>query len=360
MSSRYGEVLPVSRPRLALPRQPQYAAVANASTPGSGIAPFLPVPSEPAGVYIIIHIFLFLFKLPFFATVSLAYFVVLQWFPLGSLVKKAILWMILGIPGVWWIDLQIDGVKKGSLAKKHEGRVPEPCDIIASSFTSPLDSLYLAAIFDPIFTASYPHTRQVECISLFAAIFRALSQPKEYPPKDAKLTNLKTLLAQHPQRVIVVFPESTTTNGKGILPFSPSLLTTPPQTRIFPISLRYSPADITTPVPGEYLTFFWNLLSHPTHVIRVRIAEVVYHTAQPEEGTETEDKYLANILDELAGGTATTSGTDALKGKTQKITAEERRTLDKVGEALARLGRVKRVGLTVRDKMDFIEAFSKS
>lgn len=92
----------------------------------------------------------------------------------------------------------------------------------------------------------------------------------------------------------------------------------------------------------------------------MRIAEVVYHTAQPEEGTETEDKYLANILDELAGGTATTSGTDALKGKTQKITAEERRTLDKVGEALARLGRVKRVGLTVRDKMDFIEAFSKS
>jgi hypothetical protein len=24
-----------------------------------------------------------------------------------------VLWAILGIPGIWWIDLQIDGVKRG-------------------------------------------------------------------------------------------------------------------------------------------------------------------------------------------------------------------------------------------------------
>ncbi|KIN01705.1 hypothetical protein OIDMADRAFT_121988 [Oidiodendron maius Zn] len=327
---------------------------------GSGIAPFFPVKSEPSGVYIILHIFLFFFKLPFFATVSITYFLILQWFPLGSLFKKAILWMILGIPGVWWIDLQIDGVKKGSLAKKHEGRVPEPSDIIASSFTSPLDSLYLAAIFDPIFTASYPHTRQVECISLFSAIFRALSQPKEYPPKDAKLTNLRTLLAQNPQRIIVVFPECTTTNGKGILPFSPSLTTSPSKTRIFPISLRYSPADITTPVPGGYITFLWNLLSHPTHLIRVRIAEAVHNTADNAETFEDKDIYLANILDNVVHGATTTSGADAPSSMSRNISAEERKTLDKVGEALARLGRVKRVGLTTRDKVDLIEAFSTS
>ena len=332
----------------------------NVSILGSGIAPFFPVKSESSGIYIILHIFLFFFKLPFFATVSITYFLVLQWFPLGSLIKKAILWMILGIPGVWWIDLQIDGVKKGSLAKKHEGRVPEPSDIIASSFTSPLDSLYLAAIFDPIFTASYPHTRQVECISLFSAIFRALSQPKEYPPKNATLTDLKTLVAQNPQRIIVVFPECTTTNGKGIMPFSPSLATSPPSTRIFPISLRYSPADITTPVPGEYATFLWNLLSHPTHLIRVRIAEAVHNTADQAEASEDKDRYLTNILDDLVHGTATTSGVAVPSSMARTVSTEERKTLDKVGEALARLGRVKRVGLTTRDKVDFIVAFSKS
>jgi 1-acyl-sn-glycerol-3-phosphate acyltransferase len=304
-----------------------------------------------------------MFKLPFFVGVSIAYFLFLQWFPLGSLFKKAILWMILGIPGIWWIDLQIDGVKKGSLAKKHEGRVPEPSNIIASSFTSPIDSLYLAAIFDPIFTVSYPHTRQVQYISLFGAILRALSKPMEYPPRNAKMTDLKTLVAEHPKRVIVVFPECTTTNGRGILPFSPSLLTTPPGTKIFPISLRYTPPDVTTPVPGQYWSFIWNLLSRPTHCIRVRIAEVVYNTSKPTAtAPEKKEKYLSNYLDTLGEDSARTSSTDtlaSLSDQSAEVNPEEKRVLDKVGEALARLGRVKRVGLTVKDKAAFCDAWSK-
>jgi 1-acyl-sn-glycerol-3-phosphate acyltransferase len=295
-------------------------------------------------------------------TVSVTYFLVLQWFPLGSLVKKAILWMILGIPGIWWIDLQIDGVKKGSLAKKHEGRVPQPSNVIASSFTSPIDSLYLAAIFDPIFTVSYPHTRQVQSISLLGAILRALSKPQEYPPNGAKMVHLATLIAENPQRCIVVFPECTTTNGRGILPFSPSLLTTPPGTKIFPVNLRYSPPDITTPYPGAYWSFIWNLLSQPTHCIRVRIAEVVYNTSKPEVVVEKKDKYLANILDQLAEDSAMTSSTDtltSLSDQNGEVNAEEKRILDKVGEALARLGRVKRVGLTVKDKLAFVDAWSR-
>jgi 1-acylglycerol-3-phosphate O-acyltransferase len=339
----------------------QKSIPANAFHLGSGIAPFFPVSSQPAGIYLPVHIFLFLFKLPFFITVSTTYFLFLQWFPLGSLVKKAILWMILGIPGIWWIDLQIDGVKKGSLAKKREGRVPEPTNIIASSFTSPIDSLYLSAIFDPIFTVSYPHTRQVQYISLFGAIFRALSKPQDYPPKGAKMTDLKTLLAEHPTRVIVVFPECTTTNGKGILPFSPSLLTTPSGTKIFPISLRYSPPDITTPVPGQYWAFIWNLLSQPTHCIRVRIAEVVYNTSKPTDA-EKKGRYLANFMDTPGEDSAMTSGSHTLTsigGQAGEANAEEKRVSDKVGEALARLGRVKRVGLTVKDKAEFVEVWSK-
>ncbi|TAQ86704.1 hypothetical protein B7494_g4971 [Chlorociboria aeruginascens] len=327
---------------------------------GSGIAPFFPVSSQPSGIYFPAYVFLFLFKLPFFFTVSTTYFLFLQWFPLGSLFKKAILWMILGIPGIWWIDLQIDGVKKGSLAKKHEGRVPQPSDIIASSFTSPIDSLYLAAIFDPIFTVSYPHTRQVQCISLFSAIFRALSKPQEYPPNGAKMTDLAKLLTKYPERVIVVFPECTTTNGRGILPFSPSLLETPPGIKIFPISLRYTPPDITTPVPGAYWSFVWNLLSQPTHCIRVRIAELAYNTSKPDTVT-VKEKYLTNFLDTLGDGSVNSS-TDtlgSLSDQNGEVNAEEKKILDKVAEALARLGRVKRVGLTVKDKSAFVGAWSK-
>jgi len=331
---------------------------------GSGIAPFFPVTSQPAGLYLPVYIFLFALKLPFFFTIATSYFLFLQWIPLGSLAKKAMLWMILGIPGIWWIDLQIDGVKKGSLARGNAQRVPGPSSIIASSFTSPIDSLYLAAIFDPIFTVSYPHTRQVQYISLIGAIFRALSPPKEYPPPWAKLTDLKTLVVEHPKRVIVVFPECTTTNGRGILPFILSLLSASPTTKIFPVNLRYTPPDITTPVPGAYISFIWNLLSQPTHCIRVRIAEVVYNTAKPTDAVaEKKERYLTNFLDTLGDDSAMTSSTDTLTSITEQngeVNAEEKRVLDKVGEALARLGRVKRVGLTVKDKAAFVEAWSKS
>lgn len=273
------------------------------------------------------------------------------------------LWSILAIPGIWWIDLQIDGVKKGSLAG-NASRVPGPRTVIASSSTSPIDSLYLAAIFDPIFTVSYPGTKQVQYISLLGSILRALSKPQEHPPPKAKLVDLSTLVAEHPQRVIVVFPECTTTNGSGILPFSPSLLTLDSTTKIFPLNLRYTPRDITTPMPGAYVAFIWNLLSQPTHCIRVRIAEVVYNTARFYEAlspAEKKDRYLTNFLETLGEDGAMTSSTDTLGSVNSAgdIGPEEQKVLDKVGEALARLGRVKRVGLTVRDKAAFVEAWSK-
>ena len=80
---------------------------------GSGVAPFFPIATQPSGIYLPFHLFLLLVRLPILITVTLSYFVVLQWLPIGSLGKKASLWLILGTPGVWWIDLQIDGVKKG-------------------------------------------------------------------------------------------------------------------------------------------------------------------------------------------------------------------------------------------------------
>ena len=340
---------------------------------GSGVAPFIPIATQPSGIYLPFHLFLLLVRLPILITVTLSYFVVLQWLPIGSLGKKASLWLILGTPGVWWIDLQIDGVKKGyalspelldteliirgsSLAKHHKERLPQPGSIIACSYTSPLDSLYLAAIFDPVFTASYPSTRLVQHISLFNAMLRAFQHPRLQPPRNAKLIDLQTLIQQYPGQAVVVYPECTTTNGRGILPFSPSLLTAPSEVKIFPISLRYTAGDITTPVPGAYISFFWNLLSKPTHCIRVRIAESVNNTSQlPATGNSTSQREREMLYDDR------TSSSDTLLGSedTDIMNAIEKRVLDKVAEALARLGRVKRLGLGVRDKEEFVKAWNK-
>ncbi|KAI9799045.1 MAG: Coronin-like protein crn1 [Piccolia ochrophora] len=318
---------------------------------GSGIAPFLPIPSQPAGAYLAFHVFLFVIRLPLLLSVTAAYFLVLQWLPLGILSKKALLWMILGVPGVWWIDLQIDGVRKGSLAKHHAQRLPQPGDVIASSFTSPVDALYLAAIFDPVFTVSYPHTRQVQRVSLLSAILRAFKKPREHPPPGAPLKDLRAIVENNPTRVVVVFPECTTTNGRAILPFSPSILGAPVGAKIFPISLRYSPSDITTPIPRSYWSFLWNLLSKPTNCIRVRIAECVYNTSKDPARSSNGlvNSYTSNFLDTLQTEDNTlSSSTDTLTGSDdQQPSTEERKILDKVGEALARLGRVKRIGLGV-------------
>ena len=234
--------------------------------------------------------------------------------------------------------------KISSLAKHHTARLPQPKSIIAASFTSPLDALYLAAIFDPVFTRSYPSTRQVQCISLLQAILAALQSPMHSPPKGATLFDLSYLVQKHSHQPIVVFPECTTTNGRGIMPFSPSLLTAPPTAKIFPISLRYTAPDVTTPIPGTYLTFLWNLLSKPTHCIRVRIAESIYN--------QRSTVYHDSLREERASSSDTLLGSEDGDG----MNMSERKILDRVGEALARLGRVKRVGLGMKEKESFIHA----
>ena len=56
---------------------------------------------------------------------------------------------------------------------------------------------------------------------------------------------------------------------------------------------------------------------------------------------------------------ASSSDTLLSSEDTESTNAAEKRVLIKVAEALARLGRVKRVGLGVKDKDEFIKAWTK-
>ncbi|KAK4157525.1 hypothetical protein C8A00DRAFT_29529 [Chaetomidium leptoderma] len=328
---------------------------------GSGISPFMPVTTPSSLLATVCHAVLFLVRLPFFLTWSTLYFLVLHHLPfLPAVARKLLLWLLLAIPGTWWVDLQLDGVKRGSLSQQPRSRVPHPRSIIAANFTSPIDALYLAAVFDPIFVACHPSSRKVRRISLLAAICAALSplsssdsffdSATEWEGSKNDVTDLRALLARHPDRVIAVFPEGGTTNGKGILPLSPCLLTAPAETAIFPVSMRYTPPDVTTPVPGwkGWVGFMWKLLGRPTHCIRVRIAEGVFNTTAASNGGDGVSAAAAAATITGGGG----RGEDA-------PTPEEQLLLDRIGEALARLGRVKRVGLTLRDKKGFVALWAK-
>lgn len=191
---------------------------------------------------------------------------------------------------------------------------------------------------------------------------RAFLPPQITPPLNARLMDLETALSRYPDRIIVVFPECTTSNGRGILPFSPSLLTATSQTKVFPVHLRYTAPDITTPIPGSFFTFLWNLCSKPTHCIRIRIAEAVFNASRAQQSvssgkTSTFKTYYFDSLTDDTASSAEPHVGDAAEGP---VTREEQAFLDKIGEALARLGRVKRVGLGVREKQDFVKSWTRS
>jgi hypothetical protein len=166
------------------------------------------------------------------------------------------------------------------------------------------------------------------------------------------MVDVSTLVEKHPNRPIVLFPECTTTNGRGILALGNSLLSVSPKTKIFPVSLRYTPMDIVTPLPGSYLSMLWTLLSKPTHCIRVRIAESVTASqnaldAPPARSTR-KSTFSTNYLDTLE------------QDDLEHVSASQEALLGNVADSLARLGRVKRVGLGVKEKTEFVRAWRQS
>jgi hypothetical protein len=68
-----------------------------------------------------------------------------------------------------------------------------------------------------------------------------------------------------------------------------------------------------------------------------------------------------NFFDDMQiGGSLSSSDTLVAESDADHPNSEERRLLDRTAEDLARLGRVKRVGLGVNEKIDFLKAWSKT
>ena len=142
-------------------------------------------------------------------------------------------------------------------------------------------------------------------------------------------------------------------------------------TKIYPVNLRYTPQDVTTPVSGGYISWLYQLLSKPSHQMRVRIATRVYNSASIDSPAKKNEKaigtgYDHNIFDEQDFRTGANGRLEketgmgvTIGGVEGEISAQEQKVLDRVAEDLARLGRVKRVGLDIGDKIDFLKVWLK-
>ncbi|GAB7364359.1 hypothetical protein MBLNU230_g4902t1 [Neophaeotheca triangularis] len=343
---------------------------------GTGIAPFLPVSAEPTSkVLLPFHVFLYVVRMWVWAFAWFIWFAIVQWTPVNGTLRKANFWCLLGIPGIWWVDMKVDGVRRGSLSQYSKRVMPNYGSVLAASYTSPIDILYLACIYDPIFTQSYPNTRKVRHLSFATALLSAFSLPPTTPPPNHELTDIAAILQANPSRFIATFPETTTSNGRAILRLSPSLLSAPTETKIYPVSIRYTTQDIVTPLPGwrEALKFSWRLNSKPTTCLRVRVGIPLssadrapnmlsalndgtgLRKQSPQVKARQRSSYESNFFDTLDSGSAASSsagegedgdGEGALEGKGTVV--------DLVAEALARLGRVRRVDLGVKEKEGFV------
>jgi len=189
----------------------------------TGIAPFLPVSTPVSALATFTHAALFLFRLPFFIAYFLGYFLFFHFLPLPVIFRKVALWGLMAIPGIWWVDLQLDGVKRGTLADQPRERFPHPGSVIAANFSSPIDAIYLAAIFDPIFTISYPDTRKVQRVSLLGAVLAALSPVRLAPLEMRNSSRSRTFWTATRARLSLF-----------------SLNVVPPMARLFCLSARAS------------------------------------------------------------------------------------------------------------------------
>jgi 1-acylglycerol-3-phosphate O-acyltransferase len=187
---------------------------------------------------------------------------------------------------------------------------------------------------------------------------RCFGWPSTSPPDKTKLTDLATLLRENPDSAIYTFPESTTTNGRGVLPLSPALLNVPPDTRIFPLNIRYTPQSVVTPVPRSWVRFFWNICSRPTHTLRIRIAEAVYNSSLATRNGVVSEGVQARSTYEHSEGFSSEAET-LVDGGEDSLSPAEQKVLDRIAEDLARLGRTKRVGLGVKEKIEFARVWLK-
>ncbi|KAJ3193601.1 hypothetical protein HDU82_002760, partial [Entophlyctis luteolus] len=114
-------------------------------------------------------------------------------------------------------------IKKGLREREQLKRMTSSSigsgDIIVANHSSYIDVLYLFAMYAPTFTMICPSTNAIRPVSLMTALFRT----GEYPsPFDSSISSprLDEICDSARARLsgpVVVFPEATTTNNRGLL-----------------------------------------------------------------------------------------------------------------------------------------------
>ncbi|KAJ3067259.1 hypothetical protein HDU98_009540 [Podochytrium sp. JEL0797] len=101
---------------------------------------------------------------------------------------------------------------------KRDSEVPRLGHVIVANHSSYIDLIYLYTFYCPVFTEICGATNRVRKVSFLTALLRTGEYPTLENP-ECTMT-IAEICALDPGTPVVVFPEGTTTNGRGLLRFA--------------------------------------------------------------------------------------------------------------------------------------------
>ncbi|KAJ6538588.1 hypothetical protein B0H10DRAFT_2140517 [Mycena sp. CBHHK59/15] len=365
--------------------------------PGTGIQPFLPlVPPPPdlfakltiplavlvgvvrtAVVLVLLLIYLLLVRVisVIFVPVPIVYRSVTHLFT-AITARLALLTL-----GLFWISVDNVTRKRGRGAKDVETWSPSSGDIIVSNWTSWIELLWLAFRLNPIFilpvtkpgaspatpvlsseavshtpgrrtgtgSANITATARVAADRVPVVGFRQVSLLSALrctglaPPFDTVVNGPYQSLEdirRHADRPLVVFPECTTSNGRGLLRFANVFQETVPVRgyTVFVVCVRYDPPTrYATTLAHTIPSAAWNPLPHVFSIAMSLVPQAVSIRLLGPSESPSSQLFLTS---EILGGS---NEADPLA--------------DACGSLIAQIGKMKRTGMGWEDKNSFLELF---
>ncbi|KAI0347399.1 hypothetical protein BDW22DRAFT_1404954 [Trametopsis cervina] len=291
--------------------------------------------------------------------------------------------LVLLLLGIWWIPVELITRKKGRGTKGSESWNPRAGDIIVSNWASWIELLWLAFRFDPIFllpvcepasidstptktgpiavtpgrrtgtgsaAISSPSTRAptprarvlgFRTVSLLAAISATGTTPSS-PDADADVaySSLEEIRSKA-DRPLVVFPECTTSNGRGLLRFAdvfPRVQVPVQAFRVFVMCVRYDPPTTLAPTLSHSIAS--SALNPLAHVFKLTTClapltlsiRLLAPSESPSSGSFLASDHAAGLRSD-----------DVLS--------------ECCAAVVAQIGKMKRVGLGWEDKAAFLEFY---
>jgi len=361
--------------------------------PGTGIQPFL-IPVPPLGsatVARIISPFSFVLgviRTTVIVAIAAVYLVFVSGFctilrPIPP-IHRAISYVLtallsrlsLFVLGLWWIRVEEVSRKRGRSSGSKEAWSPSSGDLIVSNWASWIEILWLAFRFDPIFVLplsdvpvqqrdipletratgrrtgtgsaaiSLPTKTAVRAnivgfrkVSLLHIITRAGSTPL-----DASSGNYSSLeeIRSSANRPVVVFPECTTSNGRGLLKFADLFKdrTVPVNGyKVFVMCIRYDPPTALSPTLSLSIPSPLNPLPHVFSLAKTLQPLSMSVRLLPPAESPSSPLFLASEV------VSSDVGDDVLSAACSGL--------------ISQLGKLKRMNLSWEDKVLFLKLYRK-